>query len=109
MPVVTSAQMLDWLDGRNGSSFGNIAYTGGRLTFSLSTNSKARGLEAMLPARSASGPLSRLTRDGQPVSWKRRTVKGVDYVVFDGTAGAYAATYANDTTPPAVSGAHGDG
>ena len=41
----------------------------------------------MLPARSASGPLSRLTRGGQPVSWNRRTVKGVDYVVFDGDGG----------------------
>ena len=103
VPVVSSAQMLDWVDGRNSSSFGNISYANGALSFSLTTNAKARGLEAMLPARSASGPLSRLTRDGQPVSWKRRTVKGMDYVVFDGTAGAYSATYANDTTAPAVS------
>ena len=98
--MVSSAQMLDWVDGRNSSSFGNISYANGALSFSLTTNSKARGLEAMLPARSASGPLSRLTRDGQPVSWNRRTVKGVDYVVFDGTAGEYSATYANDTTRP---------
>jgi hypothetical protein len=104
VPVVTSAQMLDWVDGRNGSSFGDVAYANGHLTFSLTTNSKARGLEAMLPARSATGPLSRLTRDGQTVSWKRRTVKGVDYVVFDGKSGAYSATYADDTTPPALSG-----
>ena len=69
VPVVSSAQMLDWLDGRNGSSFGNISYSNGGAQFSLSTNAKARGLEAMLPARSASGPLSRLERDGQPVSW----------------------------------------
>ena len=103
VPVVSSAQMLDWVDGRNGSSFANISYSNGALSFSLSTNAKARGLEAMLPARSASGPLSRLTRDGQPVSWKRRTVKGMDYIVFAGTAGAYSATYANDTTAPAVS------
>ena len=50
----------------------------------------------MLPAQSASGPLSGLTRDGQPVSRKTRTVKGVDYIVFKATAGDYAATYAND-------------
>jgi uncharacterized protein DUF4082/concanavalin A-like lectin/glucanase superfamily protein/galactose oxidase-like protein/Big-like domain-containing protein/purple acid phosphatase-like protein/Kelch motif protein len=103
VPVVTSAQMLDWVDGRNGSAFGNISYSNGTLGFSLTTNSKARGLQAMLPARSASGPLSRLTRGGQPVSWTRRTVKGVDYVVFDGAAGSYTATYANDTTAPDVS------
>ena len=63
----------------------------------------ARNAEGARPRGDAAralgtGPLSQLTRDGQPVSWKRRTVKGVDYVVFDGTAGAYTATYANDTT-----------
>jgi hypothetical protein len=103
VPVVSSAQVLEWLDGRNGSSFSGIAHSAGRLTFSVVTNSKARGLEAMLPARSARGPLSRLTRNGQPVSWTRRTVKGIDYVVFKGAAGSYEATYAADTTPPAVS------
>ena len=104
VPIVTSAQVLRWLDGRNGSSFGDIAYSNGQLTFSLSAQGSARGLQAMLPARSASGPLSRLTRNGQPASWKRRTVKGVDYVMFDATAGTYAATYANDTTAPAITG-----
>ena len=51
---------------------------------------------------SASGPLSRLRRDGQPVSWNPRTVKGVQYAVFNATAGAYTATYANDTTAPDI-------
>ena len=111
VPVVSSAQMLDWLDGRNGSSFGNIAYSGGQLSFTVSTNPKARGLEAMVPAQSASGPLSRLTRAGQPVAHSRRTVKGVVYEVFKATAGDYVATYANDTTAPAISnvGASADG
>ena len=63
VPVVSSAQMLDWLDGRNGSSFGTSAYSGGHLTFSSSRNPKARGLEAMLPAqlglRPAVGPDAR--------------------------------------------------
>ena len=45
-------QMLDWLDGRNGSSFANIAYSGGQLTLLASSPTpKARGLEAMLPAQ----------------------------------------------------------
>ena len=103
VPVVSSAQMLDWLDGRNASSFKDVAYSGGSLTFSVVTNPKARGLEAMLPAQSASGPLSGLTRGGQPVSRKTRTVKGVDYIVFKATAGDYAATYANDAAAPSIS------
>jgi len=31
VPIVTSRQMLDWLDGRNGSSFGSMAHRSDRL------------------------------------------------------------------------------
>ena len=105
VPVVSSAQMLSWLDGRNGSTFGNIAYSGNQLTYTLSAHSSARGLRAMLPASSASGPLSKLRRDGAAVKWTRKTIKGVQYVVFDALSGAYTATYATDATPPEISGA----
>jgi hypothetical protein len=104
VPVVSSAQMLDWLDGRNSSSFEDIAYSDDRLTFSVETNAKARGLEAMVPASSASGPLVTLTRGGQPVARTSRTVKGVQYAVFKATAGGYVATYASDDEAPAISG-----
>ncbi|HEU0023995.1 MAG TPA: DUF4082 domain-containing protein [Thermoleophilaceae bacterium] len=104
VPVVSSAQMLDWLDGRNGSSFENIAYNGGQLSFSVEPSAKARGLEAMLPAHSASGTLTHLTRAGQSVARSTRTVKGVNYVVFKATAGDYVATYATDTSPPEIAG-----
>ena len=103
VPVVSSAQMLDWLDGRNGSSFEDVAYSGGQLSFAISANPKARGLEAMLPAESASGPLTGLTRGGQAVTTTARTVKGVAYRVFKATAGAYVASYANDNVPPVIS------
>ena len=96
--------MLDWLDGRNGSSFANVATSAGRLTFSLVANPKARGLEAMVPASSPAGPLSRLTRNGQPVTRNARTVKGVDYLVFDAAAGDYVATYATDARAPEIGG-----
>ena len=62
----------------------------------------------MLPAQSASGPLSGLTRGGQPVARGTRTVKGVDYLVFKATAGDYVATYANDTAAPAVTNVNAD-
>ena len=104
VPVVSSAQMLDWVDGRNGSSFDDISYSGGQLSFSMDTNPKARGLEAMLPAQSASGPLSKLRRNGQTVAHTERTVKGQAYVVFEAQAGDYVATYANDATPPEITG-----
>jgi hypothetical protein len=104
VPVVSASQMLDWLDGRNASSFANVATSAGRLTFSLNRNAKARGLEAMVPASSPAGPLSRLTRNGQAVSRSARTVKGVDYLVFDAAAGDYVATYAPDARAPEISG-----
>jgi Purple acid Phosphatase, N-terminal domain len=104
VPVVSAEQMLDWLDGRGGSSFAGVATSSGQLTFSLVRDPRARGLEAMVPAGSPAGPLTRLTRNGQPVSREPRTVKGVDYLVFDGAAGSYAATYGPDTRPPVITG-----
>jgi hypothetical protein len=103
VPIVSSEQMLDWLDGRNASSFEDVAYAGGRLTFSVVTNPKARGIEAMLPAQSGSGPLSGLTRGGAPVAHEKRTIKGVEYYAFKAAAGDYTATYANDASAPAIS------
>ena len=52
----------------------------------------------MVPSRSAGGRLLGLTRDGTPVSTSSRSVKGIDYEVFDAPAGEYVATYPH--TPP---------
>ena len=49
MPVISAAQMLDWLDGRNNSSFAGLSFDGSRLRFTLSPAAGARGLEAMVP------------------------------------------------------------
>jgi hypothetical protein len=102
VPVVSSVQMMDWLDGRNGSSFEEVTYSAGRLGFSVETNAKARGLEAMVPADSASGPITRITRNGQTVTHDLRTVKGVEYAVFAAAAGDYVATYATDSAAPEI-------
>jgi hypothetical protein len=89
VPVVSAAQMLDWLDTRNGSSFQDVSFTGGRLHFRVARAGGANGLEAMLPA----GGLTSLTRDGVPVGATPRAVKGIEYRVFPAVAGAYEATY----------------
>ncbi|MBN1529107.1 MAG: hypothetical protein JW895_08600 [Thermoleophilaceae bacterium] len=104
VPVVSAAQMLDWLDGRNGSSFAGVSTSAGRLSFTLVRDGRARGLEAMVPASSPAGPLRALTRGGQRVSREARTVKGVDYLVFEGLAGDYQADYGPDGAAPAISG-----
>ena len=101
VPVVSAVQMLDWLDGRNDSSFGDLSYDGTQLRFSVAPGSGARGLEAMIPVTAGTGDLSQLTRNGTRVPVTRRTVKGVDYRVFDAAAGSYVATYGpGDDTPP---------
>ncbi len=101
VPVVSAVQMLDWLDGRNDSSFGDLSYDGTQLRFSVAPGAGARGLEAMIPVTAGTGDLSQLTRNGTRVPVTRRTVKGVDYRVFDAAAGSYVATYGpGDDTPP---------
>ena len=55
----------------------------------------------MIPVTAGTGDLSQLTRNGTRVPVTRRTVKGVDYRVFDAAAGSYVATYGpGDDTPP---------
>ncbi len=103
VPVVTSKQMLTWLDGRNGSAFQNIAYAGDVLSFRVSVGSGATGLRGMVPATFDGKSLTGITRDGAAIASTRETIKGVDYAFFTATTGAYTASYAPDTTAPAIS------
>ncbi len=103
VPVISARQMLQWLDARQASSFSNFAWNGSVLTFSLTQNANANGLQAMLPFNSANGSLVSVTRNGTAVPYSVLTIKGVAYAFFTGTSGSYSATYAIDTTPPTVS------
>ena len=107
VPVISAEQLLDWTDGRNGSTFQGLSYGGGALRFTLARASGARGLEAMVPAAAGGGALTSLTRDGAPVAVVPRTVKGVDYAVFAGEPGAYVATYPPAAGPSGPSGGPG--
>jgi Bacterial Ig domain/3-keto-disaccharide hydrolase len=93
VPVVSSRQMLQWLDGRNRSSFGAIAKSGATLTFTITTADGANGLQALLPTASATGTLTAIARGGTPIAFTTETIKGVSYAVFTATAGSYQATY----------------
>ncbi len=103
VPVVSARQMLTWLDGRNGSSFDNLQWNAGTLTFAIARGAGSNGLQAMLPTSGATGSLQTLTRGAEPVTYATQTIKGISYAVFDGAAGAYTAVYAVDTTGPAIS------
>jgi hypothetical protein len=105
IPVVSGRQMLAWLDGRNSSSFGSLSWNGTTLSFTISVGAGANGLEAMVPTTASSGALTGITRNGSPITYTTREVKGIQYAVFPATAGTYQATYtaAADTTPPIIS------
>ena len=102
VPIVTARQMLDWLDARNASRFGALAWSGNTLTFTIFPGTGANGLTAQIPARSATGTLANVTRNGQPVTYELASLKGLDYAVFDGVSGSYVATYVADQTAPTV-------
>jgi hypothetical protein len=113
VPVVSGRQILQWLDGRNASTYSSIAWDGSQLTFDITRDAQARNLEGLLPAAHDGIPLVSLTRDGQPVAYVMDVVKGAAVVAFDAQSGAYVATYSADSMAPVVSNlsvvANGDG
>ncbi len=94
VPVISARQMLNWLDGRNGSSFSNMSWNANELSFTINALINAYKMRAMLPLYSEDGILTALTRDGQPATYTVQTIKGTQYAFFDATNGAYVATYA---------------
>jgi FlgD Ig-like domain len=90
VPVISEAQLLRWLDGRNASSFQNISYgTDGTLRFTVNQAPGADGLQAIIPAQG----LTALTRNGQAVTIQTQTIKGVSYAILPDASGNYEAKY----------------
>jgi Domain of unknown function (DUF4082)/Bacterial Ig-like domain len=100
VPVVSARQMLDWLDGRNSSSFGSVAWSDDTLDFRVSVGAGATGLRGMLPMTFGARRLATLTRDGAAVSFTSENVKGIEYAFFPANGGAYRASYGPDTPGP---------
>lgn len=95
VPMVSVQQMLDWTDGRYGSSFDNKQWKDGVLAFDLKADVLSEGmLQAMLPMDSASGRLGKLLRDGEDVAFATEIRKGIEYALFPGISGPYTAVYA---------------
>jgi hypothetical protein len=94
VPIVTARQMLAWLDGRNGSKFGSITWSGNTLTFTVTAAAGANGLRGMIPTTTSAGNLASLTVGGNPVTFTTETIKGISYAVFPASTGSWVATYA---------------
>ena len=93
VPIVSSLQMLTWLDGRNGSSFGSLSWNGNILSFTISTAAGARNLQAMVPTISTAGSLTAIVFNGGSLSFTTQTIKGVQYAFFNASPGSYQARY----------------
>jgi hypothetical protein len=84
--------MLTWLDGRNGSSFNSIAWSGNTLSFSVNSAQGAKGLIAMVPVPT-SQTVSAIMLNGSPVTFSMATVKGIPYARFTVISGNYQVSY----------------
>lgn len=93
VPVVSAAQMLTWLDGRNGSSFGSISWSGSSLSFTIRVGTGGRNLQVLIPTNSVGGTLTGITLNGNSVNYTIQSIKGMTYATFVAIAGLYQATY----------------
>ena len=93
VPVVSAKQMLDWVDGRNNSTFGGFSWSGSTLQFSITQAAGATGLTGMLPTQSATGTLTTLSRNGVSIPFSTQTIKGISYAFFTAQSGNYSAVY----------------
>ena len=94
VPVVSSAQLLTWIDGRNNSAFGPIAWSGNVMTFSVAPGTGSNGLQVMVPTQAGPLHLTGVTLNGTGVSTTTQTIKGIQYAFITVAPGQYRATYA---------------
>ncbi len=94
VPVISSRQLLAWLDGRNASSFSALRWADGAFEFSISVDARATGLVAMLPRQSRAGSLDSVSCDGVAMPVEDRQIKGIDYAMFPARSGTCRARYA---------------
>jgi len=94
VPVVSSSQMLKWLDGRNNSTFGSLSWDGATLSFSVIPGNGATGLQVMLPTHAGGSQLTGISLEGTAVSYGIQTIKGVEYAIVPVSIGRFVASYA---------------
>jgi len=85
IPVVSAEQLLAFTEGRDASTFTNVAKNStGDVTFDAGVDSRAAGLlSGMLPVNWADKVLSSFTADGKPVDYDVKLIKGISYAFFD--------------------------
>jgi hypothetical protein len=103
VPVVSSKQMLTWLDSRNATVFkgpggtDQMTWTDNKLSFDISTT--AHNLQAMVPFNAADGTLQSVTENGTAIGFTTETIKGIPYGVFPASSNSYVAIYSSTPLP----------
>ena len=82
VPIVSARQMLNWLDGRNGSSFDAITWDGTTLGFTRQRRPWRQRLAGDGPRAVGGKTLTGLTLNGAPVAFTLSTLKGVQWATF---------------------------
>jgi hypothetical protein len=93
VPIISYKQLLDWTDGRNGSTIRGLTWSAGTFTFVTTVAAGATGLQTMLPIQGPVGALTGISRGGSPVTYTVQTIKGIQYAMFDAATATYTATY----------------
>jgi hypothetical protein len=92
IPVISARQMLQWLDGRNGSAFSALSWSQNILSFTISVGQNTNGLTALVPIP-AGLAVTNITQNGVPVAFTTGAVKGIQYAIFHAAPGPYQATF----------------
>lgn len=95
VPVISAAQMLKWLDGRNASQFRDLKWSNNELSFSINVGIGGNGIQAMLPFHAAAGEIDSVTLNGTTLPWRKRTVAGLTYAVVRAASGVFRVSYGN--------------
>jgi hypothetical protein len=106
IPIVSSSQMLDWIDGRNNSTYSNVSWNGTTLSFSV-TSATTKKLQVMVPATSSTGiAISTVNINGNPTNYVIYMINGINYAFITTVYGSatYDVAYALDSTLPTVTG-----
>jgi hypothetical protein len=101
IPVISAKQLLQWLDGRSGSAFGDILWDGSSLSFTVSAGQNTNGLTALVPVSNGAS-VSSVTLNNASLPYSIATIKGVQYVLFYANAGTFRIVLTSDATPPTI-------
>lgn len=96
IPVISSRQLLTWLDGRNNSHFSSMSWNNNNLQFNLTGAPGAYNLKGMVPKYNGGAMLVSITIDGVAAAFNAEVIKGIEYAFFNVASGThtYVATYA---------------